>query len=1009
MKKKYEELFERLKKERGAALFDEDGCLKWNSIDYTQRSWLEVPRKGEPPLYLEREDGLNVLAVDAAVPDLMDEYGENHFPEEAEEDERLVSKATLEARHGDDYDFDSYVKEEWGLKTEAEIREDLERPVQGVLAQSPEGNAIADNALGGVLAKMKIKTLGDLLLADPAETEDKLASMGASASIFLRLSYMAESFGYDWGSGLVDAALELAKEEWKASYLKAASDGLIDPAETWALRDLAERLSLDSDDCAKIEEECLPSLDGKKPLKSVWLATRAEGFSGWFERNKFEAAKSFAAENGGLVPAFGDVSSAADTLVRTLMYGGKSAHACYGANKFWIEDNETREVKEASLPEIVALAERIAEENEQPLHKEIIASAFRPKEILLPVDVSYVFRLPEGTYPDYRFTFFDKSGHEGERPVKRSVDVIRGCFQWPSNVVELKQNWVNGRHKIIATFRHYIAVSKETDYRNLNYAEIEDKLQALVGAALNEAFGTNKEILFDEVKASRPEKFISQKTGRDVVVDEIEAKKFTMTSEEYSLSLDLEKVKAEGSTVAEKVKRFMTDKADYEAVLDGNPTLKKWAESVVQEVKKKTAKPAMKVFNVIPKEVWNEEARKNPDKVPEAMSDVYQIEVDKSGQSGILHFSHELSLSFDLDESGKPRFLLGDEIAAEFIEYSKDDWDYLKERFPGIDREVSEALEEWLKSDRQIEEPVFDMEDKLDYKTAKSAMRIMKASGALELVGSEDSKAVRDAVEDAVRAFYERTSLSAKGKCYEVGEDHGAISDYLTDVLFNGAGPRVVKSAEDPSELIDSLREAFANELDISFPNGRFYVQPEGDKFARTVEGVPVWAVPYLAYGESDSLTEEDRKLADEFMESHGFGKLIDASNTYSEHTYFRSHPAFGPACDCVDANFSLKEAAREIKDSKEIEFRSKEEIFEDFVKRVKDGLSGANRKAVSAVLSAAKAALASFPDGEKTAIGEFLSKKGAKDEESLKKILGSTGRKEKSAGRGRKPPEMSR
>lgn len=993
MKKKYEELFERLKKERGAALFDEDGCLKWNSIDYTQRSWLEVPRKGEPPLYLEREDGLNVLAVDAAVPDLMDEYGENHFPEEAEEDERLVSKATLEARHGDDYDFDSYVKEEWGLKTEAEIRKDLERPVQGVLAQSPEGNALADNALGGVLEKMKIKTLGDLLLADPAETEDKLASMGASASIFLRLSYWAESFGYDWGSGLVDEALELAKKEWKAGYLKAASDGLIDPAETWALRDLAERLSLDSDDCAKIEEECLPSLGGEKPLKSVWLATRAEGFSGWFERNKFKVAKSFAAENGGLVPAFGDVSSAADTLVRTLMYGGKSAHACYGANKFWIEDNETREVKEASLPEIVALAERIAKENEQPLHKEIITSAFRPKEVLLPVDVRYEYKLPD-----------EAVGRPGEDPMARSLKAIRGCFQWPSQVVSW-DGWIN----VGVTMRHYIAVSKETDYRNLDYAEVEDKLQALVGTALNEAFGKKKEILFSEVKAFRPEKFISQKTGRDVVVDEIEAKKFTMTPEEYSLSLDLEKVKAEGSTVAEKVKRFMAEKADYEAILDENPALKKWAESAVQEVKKKTAKPAMKVFNVIPKEVWNEEARMNPDKVPEAMSDVYQIEVDKSGQSGVLHFSHELSLSFDMDESGKPRFLLGDEIAAEYVEYGKDDWDYLKERFPGIDREVKEALEEWLKSDRQVEEPGLEKKDELDNKTAKSAMRIMKASGALELVGSEDSKAVRDAVEDAVRAFYEHTSLSAKGKCYEVGEDHGAISDYLTDVLFNGAGPRVVKSAEDPSELIDSLREAFANELDISFPNGRFYVQPEGGKFARTVEDVPVWAVPYLAYGESDNLTEEDIRLADEFMKRNGFGQLIDASNTYSERTYFRSHPAFGPACDCVDANFTLKEAEREVKDFKDINFRPKEEVFEDFVKKVQEGLSGSDKKAVAAVLSAAKKALEGFPDKEKAAIGEFLSKKGAKDEESLKKILGSAGRKERSARRGRKPPEMSR
>lgn len=1002
MKKKHEELFEKLKKERGSALFDEDGNLKWNSIDYTQRSWLEVPQRNDAPLYIEKDDGVRLMAVGDSIDDLRDEFGERGFPEEAEADERLVSKATLEARHGDDYDFDSYVKEEWGLKTEAEIREDLERPVQEVLAQSQEGNALADNALGGVLAKMKIKTLGDLLLADPAETEDKLALMGASASIFLRLSYWAESFGYDWGSGLVDAALELAKEEWKASYLKAASDGLIDPAETWALRDLAERLSLDYD-CAKIEEECLPSLGGKKPLKSVWLATRAEGFSGWFERNKFEVAKSFAAENGGFIPAFGDVSAAADTLVQTLMYGGKSAHACYGANKFWIEDNETREVKEASLPEIVALAERIAEENEQPLHKEIIASAFRPKEVLLPVDVRYVFSLPEGTEPDYNFPVYDKDGSSDLSLEKRSVAAIRRCFQWPSDVVELKTRWVEGKHKILATFRHHFAVSSATDYTNLVYAEIDDKLQSLCGRALSDEFGNGEKVLFSELTAFRPERFVSPKTGRGVVVDERAARKFAMTPEEYSLALDLAEVKKSGSTVANEVKRFMSEKADYEVVLEENPALKKWADSVVKKKHwssplRKTEKSVLKVANVVPKEKWNAFARANPGRTPAAASDVYQLEADKSGQSGILRFPHELHLSFDLDAFENPRFLLGDEIASEDVEYSQSDWDYLKERFPGIEGEAATAIED------------FSIQNKanMSEKVARAGMHIIRESGLDEL-GSDDRLYACAAVEDVLRAYFERASLSAAGRSLDFNEDHGAISDYLTLVLFNGAGPRVLSTAEDPSEFISALRSAFANELDISFPNERFYIQPEGDKFARTVEDVPAWAVPYLASGESDSLTEEDRRLADKFMEDNGFGELLDASNGYSEQTYFRSRPAFGPACDCVDANFSLKEAAREIKDSKEIEFRSKEAIFEDFVKRVKDGLSGADRKAVSAVLAAAKAALASFPDGEKTAIGEFLSKKGAKDEESLKKILGSTGRKERSAGRGRKPPEMSR
>ena len=108
----------------------------------------------------------------------------------------------------------------------------------------------------------------------------------------------------------------------------------------------------------------------------------------------------------------------------------------------------------------------------------------------------------------------------------------------------------------------------------------------------------------------------------------------------------------------------------------------------------------MKVFNVISKEDWNENRRKNPE-LPEVTSDVYQLCDDKSKSNGILHFNHEITMSFELKE-GKPCFLWGDEIASEYIEYSSEDWDYLKDRFKGIEDEVSEAVSNYRQEKGEI-------------------------------------------------------------------------------------------------------------------------------------------------------------------------------------------------------------------------------------------------------------------------------------------------------------------
>lgn len=61
------------------------------------------------------------------------------------------------------------------------------------------------------------------------------------------------------------------------------------------------------------------------------------------------------------------------------------------------------------------------------------------------------------------------------------------------------------------------------------------------------------------------------------------------------------------------------------------------------------------------------------------------------------------------------------------------------------------------------------------------------------------------------------------------------------------------------------------------------------------VEDFPDWAVTYFLYNDAGGLSEEDRKLADEWAEESGYGELVCiAENT---HTDFDKYPAFGLAC----------------------------------------------------------------------------------------------------------------
>lgn len=62
------------------------------------------------------------------------------------------------------------------------------------------------------------------------------------------------------------------------------------------------------------------------------------------------------------------------------------------------------------------------------------------------------------------------------------------------------------------------------------------------------------------------------------------------------------------------------------------------------------------------------------------------------------------------------------------------------------------------------------------------------------------------------------------------------------------------------------------------------------------VEDFPTWALDYCINGDSTSLSKEEKKMVDEWMDENGYGSVSDSV----DHTRveFNKYPAFGPSCE---------------------------------------------------------------------------------------------------------------
>ena len=240
-----------------------------------------------------------------------------------------------------------------------------------------------------------------------------------------------------------------------------------------------------------------------------------------------------------------------------------------------------------------------------------------------------------------------------------------------------------------------------------------------------------------------------------------------------------------------------------------------------------------------------------------------------------------------------------------------------------------------------------------------------------------ERKNFKSIVIDVCEAIENGSNLSVNGNIYNIDSDPGAVHDYMVENLFNrqwNSSIPLLTSIEDPKDILEKTCSELEELYKIEFPDysQRFYIQPDTDNFARTVENIPQWAVPYMANGDSDGLTEEEIELANNFMKENNFESILNVSETH-----FSNSPEFGPACDVVSANFMLRHNER-----------TQQQIISDFIEKIKSELSDTDKNVVKKIIEASQKTLKDFSDNEKKIIGQYLFDNGASNEEKLGKLL---------------------
>ena len=558
--------------------------LRWNGIDYTTRNWVELKDKDGLINYLEKNDAPYQLAIGTSIKDLWNEYGDNNFPAGAIKDGRLIE-------FEGETELDDYVRNTYGVKTEEDIENEINDLLQTSLENLKYNFSESSRKVFLKSAEEKdLYTLGDLLDKTPEELSKIAGSKNAGCAI-----QAVNELGIEYGEDFLEAQLNKSREEYMETFRKFISDNEIDPHELQQLEDLKEELGLSDSDVKSMTGEYVKERYKNTTLTPV-VAKRLipdnpndiRMFAECFNEHKAEIMEEKAKENPQKpAPYLNDMNEriAGIVLESLELDGGWAVYADFDHNKFWRENKYNEEFEEVSQNHLVDMADDIVHSwhrdgttiSENKIIEDM--ESFYDRQILVPIDIKYNFIIPKEIVT--------------KNSAQESLDVITDLFNTESSLIDSDIKDSDNGLDVSFEIRHNLVCSPNTNYDNINFAEINNNIQYLAGKALNEHFGIEQKILFSDLSSHIPEKFYDERNNLIATVNSDSISEFSQSSEEYSRSLDLEILREAGSSVWKETERFMQKKNQFLNVLEKNPLLNfyvqdKWSKKNIEIEQQKT-------------------------------------------------------------------------------------------------------------------------------------------------------------------------------------------------------------------------------------------------------------------------------------------------------------------------------------------------------------------------------------------------------------------------------------
>ena len=198
---------------------------------------------------------------------------------------------------------------------------------------------------------------------------------------------------------------------------------------------------------------------------------------------------------------------------------------------------------------------------------------------IIPVDIKY------------SFTYKPNLSVRDEQQVL--VDSICDLFIEDSEIIDKKVNSLpGGKFNIEFILRHDFAIEPGTDYFNLKYDNINDRILY----EMNNIIKNNEKLhcfTIDSIKSFIPEEFHIRKNL--VLINDETIERFSKIPEEYLKELNPEMVSFAGSSMWREEDYFISDKNNFVEIMEKYPAIKNYVEKKWDLLKEKSLQLEKKV------------------------------------------------------------------------------------------------------------------------------------------------------------------------------------------------------------------------------------------------------------------------------------------------------------------------------------------------------------------------------------------------------------------------------